>query len=270
MIPRYNVIKVAGYKYKINCMLRTQLDIMKNTIRDDFDAVCIVDGEIEGTGKSVLTQQMARYVDPTLNIDRIVFTPLEFKEAVLNADKYQAIIWDEAYEGANKFTIMSWINQMIRSLLRQIRQKNLFIFVVIPALTDLDWDIAVRRSWFLVRAKLKVNMEKLKLERGDFAFFSRARKKKLYYIEANKLDLKKGWELPNPSFVGFFEDGYCVDKQLYLEKKSEIRVNNILDERTFMEECIRRGMPYGNPIRLKDYVRYSEQHYYRIKKSLPN
>lgn len=264
MQVRFQQVNINGVKFKLNSILKTQLEIMKKTVRNDFDAIFIVDGEIEGSGKSVLAQQCALYCDPTLSVDRIVFTPLEFKKAVLNADKYQSVIWDEAYEGGNKFAIFSAVNQMIRSLLRQIRQKNLIIFIVIPAITDLDYDIAVRRSWALIRAELRVDYDALEIKRGHFSFYSRKKKRWIYYIEGNRMDLKKGYKCGN-SFVGFFENVYGVNKQLYLEKKSEIRVNSLMDERTFIEECIKRGMNWSN---IQEYVSYSRRHFYRIKQAV--
>lgn len=264
---RFQQIKINGNRYKINSLLKTQLDIMKKAVRQDFDCISIVDGEIEGTGKSVLTQQMATYVDPTFCIERIAFSALEFKKIILNSDKYTAVVWDESYEGTNKYSIFGSMNQMIMSLLRQIRQKNLFIFIVIPGFTDLSYDIAVRRSWFLVRAQLAVDYEKLELKRGYFAFYSRARKKWLYFIEAGRLDMKRGYKASN-DFVGFFENVYTVNKQLYIQKKSKIRLGGIYDERAFVEECIRRGMPVGTPILLKNYIHYSDRHFLRIKRAL--
>ena len=240
---------------------------MKKVIRQDIDAIFIVDGEIEGTGKSVLAQQCALYCDPSFSIDRIVFSPWEFKRAVLDADKYQCVIWDEAYEGTSKFQIFSVVNQMIRSLLRQIRQKNLMIFIVIPSFTDLDHDIGVRRSWGLLRAKLDIDFENQSLLRGNFEFYSRKQKAWLYYIESNRMQYKKGLTC-NSSFVGKFENVYGVNKQAYLEKKSNIKINSFIDDRTFIEECILRKMPWGLPIQLKNYANMSEQHYYRLKRGL--
>lgn len=265
MKPYWKPVNINGVQFKLNAMLKSQLDVMMKMVRSDFDAVFIVDGEIEGTGKSVMTQQCALYVDPTLDVDRIVFSAGEFKDAVLNADKYQAVIWDEAYEGANKFQVMSAINQMIRSLLRQIRQKNLFIFIAIPAFTDLDYDIAVRRSWGLIRCELDIDYENVEVIRGNFSFYSRRKKKWLYYVESNRLDMKKGYKCSN-SFVGFFENVYGVNRQLYLDKKSHIHVETMIDDRTFLEECIRRGIPWKTPVRLSEVLTFSEQHYYRVKK----
>ena len=257
-------MNIKGIRFQINSLLKKQLDVAKKMVRQDFDMVVIVDGEIEGTGKSVLAQQCALYVDPTFNINRVVFSPEEFRKAVLEADKYQAIIWDEAYEGTSKFRVMSGINQMIRSLLRQIRQKNLFIFIVIPAFTDLDYDIAVRRSWFLLRAELDIDFETEEIQRGNFTFYSRKKKKWLYYVEANRYDIKKGYKASN-SFVGFFNNVYGVDKQSYLDKKGNIKVDNAIDDRTFLEACFKRGMPVKY---IRDYVNYNEKYLYTLRKQV--
>lgn len=264
MIPRWNIVSKGGIKYKINSLLKTQLDIMMNAVRNDFDAPFIIDGEIEGTGKSVLAQQMAFYVDPTINIDRVAFTSEQFKEAVLSAEKYQAVIWDEAYEGANKFRIMSKQNQMIASMLKQARQKNLFMFIVIPYFTDLMHYIAVQRSWGLIRADLKVDYDELKIKRGFFTFYSRKQKKWLYEVEKKKLDYKSGYKVSN-SFVGFFENVYCISEEEYKKKKSTIEIGSGISEREFIEECITRGVPYKN---IKEYLNTSERNFYYAKAKL--
>jgi len=268
MIPYYRHMNINGVMFKMNKILQTQLDILKKLVRMDFDCVIIIDGEIEGTGKSVLAQQCALFCDNTLDIDRIVFTPEGFENAILNADKYQAVIWDESYEGGNKYQIMTAQNQSIGALLRKIRQKNLFIFIVVPSIVDLSYYIACRRSWALIRAELSIDYEKLTISRGNFSFYNRSKKKWLYEVEAKRLDYRKGYKYSN-SFVGFFENVYGVNKQLYLEKKADIDPTiQTIDERSFTQECIRRGMPWASPMKLCEFSTFSEKHFYRLKKEM--
>ncbi len=59
--------------------MKYQLDILVNAVQYDFDGVMLVDGDIEGSGKSVIAQQMAYYCawksGKHFGIDHIVFTP---------------------------------------------------------------------------------------------------------------------------------------------------------------------------------------------------
>ena len=81
------------HKFMIDGFLKSNLDIAKKEIRKDFDMVFIVDGA-EGSGKSIFAMQMAYYLDRTFSLDNIAFTPDQFKKKIINAKKYQAIVFD--------------------------------------------------------------------------------------------------------------------------------------------------------------------------------
>ncbi len=123
-------IKTPGYY--LNEQLKTNLDLAKGAILKDWDMVFIVDGA-EGSGKSVIAQQIGFYCDPSLTLDRIVFTAEDFKKAVLSANKYQCVIFDEGYAGLSSRQAMSDVNKSLVAMLMEIRQKNLFIIIVLPS-----------------------------------------------------------------------------------------------------------------------------------------
>lgn len=185
------------------------LDTAKNVITKDWDMIFLGDGG-EGTGKSVFIQQAAKYCDPTLTLDRITFTPREFREAVMNAKPYQAVVYDEAFTGLNSRATMSIINRAIVSMLAEIRQKNLFIFVVMPTFFDLEKYVALWRSRGLFHIYTGDNFE-----RGFVAFYNIDRKKDLY-IQGKKF---YSYHLPRPNFVARFSNHYTVDKDAYKLKK---------------------------------------------------
>jgi len=247
-------ITVTKQRFLMNRLLKQQLDIMINAALNDFDSLMIVDGQIEGSGKSVLAQQMGFYLANTVgskfSVKNIVFTPKEFKAAVLNADKYTVIIWDEAYKGANKFRIMSSINQSIMSLLQQIRQRNLFIILVLPYFFDLTSYVAIPRSWFLIHVYLKtqidiydqeaqIDFNKSVFERGHFRFYSRKAKKTLYFRGKKEYNYNAG----RGDFIGNFPNHYTVDEAAYKEKKANIDMDESeIDETVLAKELLRRGM----------------------------
>lgn len=196
-------------KYYMDGYLKLAYDKAKKVILNDWDFVFLIDG-MEGGGKSVLAQQGATYCDPTFNADRIAFTPEEFKTAVLSAKKYQAVIYDEAYTGLSSRGTMSDINKILVQMLAEIRQKNLFVFIVMPTFFDLDKYVALWRS----RALLHVYTDK-GFGRGYFEFYNKDRKKSLY-INGKKF---YSYTKPRPNFRGRFTNTYTVDEEAYRTKK---------------------------------------------------
>lgn len=204
-------VTVNNKEFYIDGYLKTNLDTAKNIIKKDWDMIFIVDGA-EGSGKSVLTMQLAFYCDPTLNIERIVFTPNAFRKTIIKAKKYEAVIYDEAYTGLSARATMSLINRTLVSMLAEIRQKNLFVFVVMPTFFDLDKYVALWRSRALLNVYTGDNFE-----RGYFKFFNKTKKKDLY------INGKKFYNYGNPqaNFIGRFTNFYPVNEEEYKKKKKE-------------------------------------------------
>lgn len=189
--------------------LRKGFSKARSIVNKDWDWVTLVDG-VEGGGKSVLAQQSAREVDDTFSIDRITFTPEEFKKAITSAKKYQAVIYDEAYTGLSSRGVMSDINKTLVQMLAEIRQKNLFVFIVMPTFFDLDRYAAIWRS----RGLIHVYTDK-GYGRGYFSYYNKDRKKNLYIIGKKFYDYRK----PRPNFRGRFTNYYVVDEAEYRAKK---------------------------------------------------
>lgn len=204
-------ITVGDTSFYMDGYLQANLATAARVLRKDWDMIFLVDGG-ERAGKSVLAQQCAKVLDPSLNIARICFTPQEFKKAVLEADSYTAIIYDEAYTGLNSRAAMSLINRTLVGLLTEIGQRNLIIFVVMPTFFDLDKYVALWRSRALIHIYTGDDFE-----RGYFAFFNADAKKKLY------IDGKKYYDYKSirPNFYGRFTNGYTVDEDAYRRKKRE-------------------------------------------------
>ena len=114
------------------------LDKVKKLITQrDKDYVVIIDG-YEGSGKSTAAQQWGKYVDNTLCLERICMTADEFKKAILTAGKGQCVIYDEAVTGMTAGDTISRIGKLLKSLMMQMRQKNLFVIVILPSIFELN------------------------------------------------------------------------------------------------------------------------------------
>lgn len=199
----------GGWTGYMDGYLKKNLDAAKDMVAKDWDMVICIDG-YEGSGKSVLAQQCAYYCDPTLTMDRICFNPNEFKKAITNAKKYEAVIFDEAYGGMSSRASISDVNRSLMMMLAEIRQKNLFVFIVLPCFFELDKYAAVWRS----RALLHVYTGN-KHERGFFSFYSQE-KKKMLYVSGKKFF---SYKMPKPDFFGRFIKGYPLDENEYRKKK---------------------------------------------------
>ena len=197
-------------EWYIDGYLASNLDKAKKFIKKDWDMFFIVDGS-ERSGKSNMVQTAAAYCDPTLCLDRIVFTPTQFEEAVLNAEPFTAIIWDEAVTAAESGDTSTKIWKTLKKMMVQMGQKNLFIFVVIHSFFDLTKYLSVWRS----RALIHIYHDDF--ERGYFQFYNEERKKYLYIKGKKYYEYKEG----KPNFIGRFTKGYYVDEQAYRDKKKQ-------------------------------------------------
>lgn len=199
-------------EYSMDVDLRKTLDRIRQSVtKRDKDFVMIVDGN-EGSGKSTLAIQMGTYFDPTLNLDRICFSGAEFKQAILSASQGQCVIFDEAFTGLASRSALSEINKMLVSLMMQMRQKNLFVIIVLPTFFLLDKYVA------LFRAKCLVNVYELRGVRGYFRVFNRKKKKYIYLSGMKYYDYGKVNSRLRGRFYGKFPLGDEIEK-LYRDKK---------------------------------------------------
>ena len=216
--------------------LRKNLDLAKEIVLKDWDMVFCVDG-YEGSGKSVLAQQCAKHCDPNFDIERVCFTPEEFVKAINATPEYGAVVYDEAYQGMSSRAAMSEVNRMLMGVLAEIRQKKLFVFIILPCFFELDKYAAVWRSRGLLHVYTKE-----KFKRGFFSFYNQDKKKTLYVLGKKFFSYSK----PSPNFFGRFPKGYTVDEELYRQKK--------LDALKAREEKHKEDKIPKTEIRLKEYL----------------
>lgn len=198
--------RTAGFY--LDGWLKQNIDRCKSVIKQNWDFVFIIDGK-EGSGKSVLAQQLAFYLDPSLNLDRVVFSANQFKDAVENSQKYQAIVFDESYDSFTSREGASETSKQLISMMTQIRKKNLFIFVVLPSFFDLNRYIAVYRSILLLHV-FHVNFQ-----RGYFYFYNAKKKTNLYLLARRTYN----YSMEKPDFSGRFTPFRVLDTESYEKKK---------------------------------------------------
>lgn len=203
------IVNIGGKNVYMENYLVHILNQAKKMLRDDWDMVFLVDG-MEGSGKSVLAQQVAAYVDEKFSMDDVVFRHDKFTNWVLKAEKYRACVFDEARAGLAARNAMTNVNKALTDMLAEIRQKNLFIIVVLPSIFDLDRNVALWRSRVLLHTRTYNG------KRGFYNYYGRVTKNKLY------IKGKKDYSyFIKPDYRGRFVKFYPLNEQIYREKKLE-------------------------------------------------
>ncbi len=185
----------------------------REVIKKDNDKFFVVDGR-EGSGKSVLAQQLASNIDPDFNIDKIAFNAEEFNKLVKDPKRKpgDCIVLDEAFMAINSRSALTSVNKAMIGLATEMRQLNLFVIIVLPSFFDLD------RYFTLWRCDTLFHVYLRKGDRGSYIVFGTKKKQKLYLL---------GKKLYNYSAVKSdypplrFNKGYSVDEDEYREKKAK-------------------------------------------------
>lgn len=178
----------------------------------DKDFIIAIDGG-EGGGKSTLAMQLGKYVDPTLTVDRVVFTPEEFREAIYKAKKGQCIIYDEAFTGFSSRAGLSGVNRTLISLMMQMRQKNLFVIIVLPTIFLLDKYVS------LFRTKVLFHVYENKGRRGYYRVYSKRKKTQLIMDKGSKTYTYRVRSKKKGRFYGVFALGDEKEEEKYRKKK---------------------------------------------------
>ena len=181
--------------------------------KKDKDYVMLIDG-YEGAGKSTFGQQIGKWVDPSLNLSRICMTAEEFHKAINEAPKDSCVIYDEAVTGMSAGDSIAKVGKVLKALMMQMRQKNLFVIIIIPSVFELN------RYTVLSRARSFFHVYENKGMRG-------------FYVGYNQRDLKnlylKGKQFYNYKvrsyFNGRFWGKYTVNEEAYREKKNKAMQN---------------------------------------------
>jgi hypothetical protein len=165
------------------------------------------------SGKSTLGLQWCKYIDPSFDLKRVVFTPEEFREAIYKAKKGQAIMFDEAFTGFSSRASLSGVNKTLISLMMQIRQKNLFIVIVLPTVFLLDKYIS------LFRTRVLVHVYENKGRRGFFRVYSSSKKRYLIMDKKARTYSYGVWTNKKGRFYGVFALGDSNEEKKYRDKK---------------------------------------------------
>ena len=218
-------IKGTNIKYYMDDRLKRNLDlkVLPALLKKDKDYIIAIDGG-EGAGKSTISFQIGKMIDPTLDLRRVCFDAESFRQAIFKAKKGQCVIYDEAFTGLSSRTSLSGINTALVSLMMQMRQKNLFVILVLPTFFLLDKYAA------LFRTQCLIHVYENKGIRGYFRLYNRKKKKYLYLFgkqtysyssKVGKKDKKQAYTKFKGRFYGVFALGDEKVEEAYKRLKAK-------------------------------------------------
>ncbi|KKN27598.1 hypothetical protein LCGC14_0862850 [marine sediment metagenome] len=194
--------------YVASDILRQQNKAYKKVTAGDQDRLYVITGR-EGVGKSTFCMQLAYVVDPNLCLNNIVFTPKQFEDRIRNAKKFEAIIYDEGFSGLSSKGSISKQNKQLVRLLMECRQRNLFIFIVLPSFFLLEKYIAIFRSTALFNVLASKRNFKLRY----YKVYNYQQKKLLYIkgktmMDYSKPKISKSYRFYKKLPPGISDEGY--------------------------------------------------------------
>lgn len=221
-------------RYGMDGFLTQNLDHLKKELKKDYDCFIVVSGR-EGYGKSTLAGQIAKYLDPSYNLDRCCFTADQFENAVYSAGQYQAIVFDETMGYLGSRGAMSKFNKKLIKIFSEMRSRNLIIILCITSFFELDTYPAVWRSTVLIDTQ----------KRGFFRVWNYEKKQKLYWEGK-----KKKIYCVAPQFYGRFGKHIVYDKEEYEKKKRKAsrswEIENNRERKLFKHKKILIRIIYDN------------------------
>ncbi len=184
----------------------------EKVIKRDLDRIYVIDGREGEAGKSTLAMQLGYALDPTMTLDSIVFKPNDFANALRTFDKGKVIIFDESFRGLSSKGALSKLNKKIIQLLQECRQRNLFIFIVLPSIFILELYVAVFRSQALIHA-----YSSKKGNRRYYKIYNYTNKKQLYLYGKKYMSYSRPKVFKTYRFYKKLPP--CINKEEYEAKK---------------------------------------------------
>ena len=208
----------------------------KKVTEGDQDRIYVITGR-EGLGKSTLTMQLAYTVDQNLSLDNIVFTANQLEKRVTEAKRFTAIIFDESFSGLSSKGAISKENKRLVRLLMMMRQRNLFLFIVLPSFFLLEKYVGIFRSTALFNVLVSRKNFKLRY----YKVYNYKQKRELYIKGKNLMDYSKP-KIPK-SYRFYKKLPPTIDEKAYRLKKlvtfrddgkEESEESKIIKQRNFL------------------------------------
>lgn len=231
----------------------------KKVIEIDQDRIYLVTGA-EGSGKSLLAKQLAYEIDKTFVLDRIYFNAKDFAEGIRKAPKYTSHVFDEAFNGLSSKGSLSKENRNLVRLLMECRQRNLFIFIVLPSIFLLEKYVSLFRSHALFHTAIS----KKDYKKRYYKTYNKSNKQVLYLLGKKMLSYSRPHILRKYRFYGKYPP--TIDQEEYKQKKyeafkmSESMENNEMDTWKIQRDVLIKYSHKLHKIKYAEMAKWFQEH----------
>jgi ABC-type dipeptide/oligopeptide/nickel transport system ATPase component len=131
-------------------------EVRRKIFNQNKNWLAVIVGET-GSGKSYTGLKLCEMIDPSFNIDRVVFSAEEFMK-LLNSGtltKGNAILWDETGVGLSAREWYTISNKAINYVLQTFRRDNLAVIFTVPSMDFVD--IQLRKLFHAYIETISIN-----------------------------------------------------------------------------------------------------------------
>ena len=209
------LVSINQQNYYMDGYLKDNLKYVKErVIHHNNMMVCIIDGKV-GSGKSTIAAQMAYFCsDGKFTLEHETFTSKETTNVMRNIFKGGSIVVDEAFDQMNRRTSRSSANMLTISLLQRMRVKQVFVFIVLPYIYDLDKNIILGLADTFIHCYRKPFGQ-----RGQYQVYDEEGIKNLWLFGRQSYSYSE--KIAKPNFRGKFTKYFPLDYNVYEEKKEK-------------------------------------------------
>lgn len=191
-------VEVSGIEIYLDQNIKNKLDNINKIRKKGYDCIIILDGD-ERTGKSTLALTIAWYLSGgNLTVNNIAIDNPDLIKKLKEFPDESIIIPDEAVLMFSSTDVMKKESKNLKKIMNIIGMKRMVLILNIPSFFDLNKEIAVRRSRFL----LHVYTDK-EMNRGRVAYYGTKKKKLLYLLGKKSFE---SYAKPRPDFLARFTD----------------------------------------------------------------
>lgn len=210
------IVNIKGKEFYLDEFLKQKLDTLKHIVyKKNWDGVILIDGH-ERVGKSTLGICIGYYLsEGNFSVENICADNEDAVKKIETFPDKSVLLVDEGSLVFNSRDAMKKEQKKLMKILNVVGQKNMIFIIILPSFFDLNKQIAIRRSKFLLHCYTDNT-----LARGRFAYFGEDAKKKLYTIGKKNFD---SYDYPKRSIneLGRFTDFNPLgDEYLETKKKS--------------------------------------------------
>lgn len=190
-LPKYS--KEGIY---IDGKLKQRLDFVRKILKENWDAPILIDGA-ERSGKSTLAMTLGWYLSNCkLSIENFAIGLEDAINKIKILPDGSVLIIDEGSLIFHSRDSMMRGQRKLMKIFDVVGQMNMIFIVCLPSFFDLNKQIAVRRSRFLLHVYKSKDWK-----RGRFAYFNERKKRVLYEIGKKNFG---SYKKPKSNFYGTF------------------------------------------------------------------